>query len=122
MGKSKKEVSDAKPKTARSYRGTVVSDNAIISINIKWALQALALVAGLVYSYLQIENRIGELERRVELADTNIESIVLKMLDRWNKSDEISQRHREEMVRELNDLSDVMMEVKGSVSRINGKH
>jgi hypothetical protein len=43
------------------------------------------------------------------------------MLDRWNKSDEISQRHREEMVRELNDLSDVMMEVKGSVSRINGK-
>ena len=44
------------------------------------------------------------------------------MLDRWNKSDEISQRHREEMVRELNDLSDVMMEVKGSVSRINGKH
>jgi len=53
---------------------------------------------------------------------SNIESIVLKMLDRWNKSDEISQRHREEMVRELNDLSDVMMEVKGSVSRINGKH
>ena len=52
---------------------------------------------------------------------SNIESIVLKMLDRWNKSDEISQRHREEMVRELNDLSDVMMEVKGSVSRINGK-
>jgi len=43
------------------------------------------------------------------------------MLDRWNKSDEISQRHREEMVRELNDLSDVMMEVKGSLSRINGK-
>ena len=53
---------------------------------------------------------------------SNIEYIVLKMLDRWNKSDEVSQRHREEMVRELNDLSDVMMEVKGSVSRINGKH
>ena len=53
---------------------------------------------------------------------SNIESIVLKMLDIWNKSDEVSQRHREEMVRELNDLSDVMMEVKGSVSRINGKH
>ena len=53
---------------------------------------------------------------------SNIESIVLKMLDRWNKSDEVSQRHREEMVRELNDLTDVMMEVKGSVSRINGKH
>ena len=67
-----------KPKTARSYRGTLVSDNAIISINIKWALQALCLVAGLVYSYLQIENRIGELERRVELADTEIEELVNK--------------------------------------------
>ena len=53
---------------------------------------------------------------------SNIESIVLKMLDRWNKSDEVSQRHREEMVRELNDLSDVMIEVKGSESRNNAKH
>ena len=67
-----------KPKTARSYRGTLVSDNAIISINIKWALQALCLVAGLVYSYLQIENRIGELERRVELSDAEIAELVNK--------------------------------------------
>ena len=81
MGKSKKEVSDAKPKTARSYRGTLVSDNAIISINIKWALQAICLVAGLVYSYLQIENRIKELERRVELADTEIEELVSKHIE-----------------------------------------
>lgn len=52
----------------------------------------------------------------------NIESIVLKMLDRWNKSDETRDRRHEDMVKEVNDLSDVMMEVKGSVSRINGKH
>ena len=52
----------------------------------------------------------------------NIESILLKLLDRWNNSDSIRDRRHEEMVRELNDLSDVMMEVKGSVSRINGKH
>ena len=71
-------MSDGKPKTARSYRGTILSDNAIISINIKWAMQVLALVAGLVYSYLQVENRIKELERRVELADTNIEELVNK--------------------------------------------
>ena len=66
----------------------------------------------------QIRQAIAKSETKM----TNLESIVLKMLDRWNKSDEISQRHREEMVRELNDLSDVMMEVKGSVSRINGKN
>jgi uncharacterized coiled-coil protein SlyX len=71
-------MSEHKPKTARSYRGTILSDNAIISINIKWAFQVLTLVAGLVYSYLQIENRIAELERRVELSDTEIENLVNK--------------------------------------------
>ena len=83
----------SKPKTARSYRGTLVSDNAIISINIKWALQALALVAGLVYSYLQIENRIGELERRVELADTEIEELVNKHIE--NEEAKIAKMEKE---------------------------
>ena len=48
----------------------------------------------------------------------NVESIVLKMLDRWNKSDDISQRHREDIVRELNDVTDDLAYLKG---RINGK-
>ena len=84
-----------------------------------------------VYGYIKQGQRADEqaesleeltVENKGQSNDiSNIESIVLKMLDRWNKSDEVSQRHREEMVRELNDLSDVMMEVKGSVSRINGK-
>ena len=68
----------AKPKTARSYRATVVGDNTVVSINLKWAGQVLVLVAGLVYSYLQVENRIRELERRVELSDTNIEDLINK--------------------------------------------
>tara|TARA_Y100000310_G_scaffold205083_2_gene205378 strand:- start:1976 stop:2290 length:315 start_codon:yes stop_codon:yes gene_type:complete len=51
----------------------------------------------------------------------NVETIVIKFLDRWNRSDETRDRRHEDMVKELNDLSDVMMEVKGSVSRINGK-
>ena len=90
------------------------------------------VVALFVYGYIKQGQRADEqaealealkIENKWQSNDiSNIESIVLKMLDRWNKSDEISQRHREEMVRELNDLSDVMMEVKGSVSRINGKH
>ena len=90
------------------------------------------VIALFVYGYIKQGQRADEqaeslealkVENKGQSSDiSNIESIVLKMLDRWNKSDEISQRHREEMVRELNDLSDVMMEVKGSVSRINGKH
>ena len=67
-----------KPKTARSYRATVVGDNTVVSINLKWAGQVLVLVAGRVDSYLQFENRIGELERRVELSDTNINELVSK--------------------------------------------
>ena len=89
------------------------------------------VVALFVYGYIKQGHRADEqadaleqlkVENKGQSNDiSNIESIVLKMLDRWNKSDDISQRHREEIVRELNDLSDVMMEVKGSVSRINGK-
>ena len=52
---------------------------------------------------------------------SNIEGIILKFLDRWNSSDATRDRRHEDMVKEVNDLSDVMMEVKGQVSRINGK-
>ena len=74
-----------KPKTARSYRGTILSDNAIISINIKWAIQVLVLFSGLVYSYYQIIFRIGELERRVSVADTTITELVEKHIIEENK-------------------------------------
>ena len=56
--------------------------------------------------------------RRIEGTNENCESIILKMLDRWNKSDDISQRHREDIVRELNDVTDDLAYLKG---RINGK-
>ena len=65
----------------------------------------------------QIKIDISKCEKDVK----NIESIVLKFLDRWNKSDDTRDRRHEDMVGEINALSDVMMEVKGSVSRINGK-
>ena len=49
----------------------------------------------------------------------NVESIVLKLVDRWNRSDETSQRHREDIVKELNDVTDDLAYLKG---RINGKN
>ena len=54
-----------KPKTARSYRATVVGDNTVVSINLKWLGQMLVLVAGLVYGYYRIETRIGNLEQGI---------------------------------------------------------
>ena len=47
----------------------------------------------------------------------NVEGIVLKMLDRWNKSDDTALRHREDIVSELNDVTDDLNFLKG---RING--
>ena len=46
-----------------------------------------------------------------------IESICVKLIDRWNRSDEISQRHREDVIRDLNDVTDDISFLKG---RING--
>ena len=90
------------------------------------------VVALFVYGYIKQSKRADEQAEALEALKvenkgqsndiSNIESILLKLLDRWNNSDSIRDRRHEEMVRELNDLSDVMMEVKGSVSRINGKN
>jgi hypothetical protein len=66
------------PQTARSYKTGLVDDNLSIHLNIKWLIQLCIAVSGVVYGYLQITNRIGDLERRVELADTNIKELVQK--------------------------------------------
>jgi len=65
---------------------------------------------------LKIENK-GQSETL-----ENMEGMIIKLIARWNKSDEVRDRRHEKMVEELNDLSDILMEVKGNLSRINGKH
>tara|TARA_Y100001963_G_scaffold51430_1_gene71907 strand:- start:290 stop:589 length:300 start_codon:yes stop_codon:yes gene_type:complete len=67
-----------KPETARSYRGAVVDDNAIISINIKWLLQSAVVIAGLVYSYYSVIQRITELEKGMLDANKTITELVEK--------------------------------------------
>ena len=49
---------------------------------------------------------------------SEIEQISIKLIDRWNRSDEISLRHREDIVKELNDVTDDLSYIKG---RMNGK-
>ena len=61
-----------------------------------------------------IRVHIGKIEGKCN----NIEGIVIKLIERWNKSDEIGQRHREDIVKELNDVTDDLAYLKG---RINGK-
>ena len=69
------------PQTARSYKTGLVDDNLSIHLNIKWLIQLCIAVSSIVYGYLQITNRITELERRVELSDTNIEELVNKHIE-----------------------------------------
>ena len=63
---------------------------------------------------LMIENK-GQSETM-----ENMEGMIIKLIERWNRSDETRDRRHENMLKEMNDISDVLMEVKGSVSRING--
>ena len=67
-----------KPKTARSYRATVVGDNTVVSTNLKWLGQMLVLVASLVYGYYRIETRITDLERGVGIANEEIQNLISK--------------------------------------------
>ena len=67
-----------KPDTARSYRATVLDDNAIISINIKWLAQIGVLIGMLVYGYWQIEERIRRLENSVTTQTEQIGSLLDK--------------------------------------------
>ena len=61
---------------------------------------------------LKVENR-GQSETL-----ENTEGMIIKLIERWNKSDDISLRHREDMIREMGDLSEKISYLSG---RINGK-
>ena len=74
-----------KPKTYRSYGMAKIDDNFRISLNIKWLGQIIFGVTLIVLGYLRIENRIADLERRVELSDTNIEELVSKHMVKEEK-------------------------------------
>ena len=67
-----------KPNTARSYRATVLDDNAIVSINLKWLGQIAILIGMLVYGYWQIETRIRKLEDKMVDANQQIGNLLDK--------------------------------------------
>jgi len=98
-----------KPDTARSYRTTILDDNAIVSINLKWLAQGLVLVAGLVYGYLQIEGRIKALENKVATADEQIENLLSKHIaEEKIEREELAQKvafYEKELKLNLNPMS-----------------
>ena len=82
------------PKTARSYNSTIIDDNAVISLNLKWLGQLLVLVGMLVYGYWRIESRLGQLEKEMLAADDKIGNL----LDKHMVEEKIQRTQLEEKV------------------------
>ncbi len=65
---------------------------------------------------LKIENK-GQSETL-----ENMEGMVIKLIARWNQSDDKLDRKFDSLKKEINDLDNQVSEIKGSLSRVNGKH
>ena len=64
---------------------------------------------------LKIENK-GQSETL-----ENMEGMIIKLIGRWNQSDDKLDRKFDALNKELNDLDNQVSEIKGSMSRMNGK-
>ena len=79
-----------------------IDDNFRISLNIKWLGQIIVGVALIVLGYLRIENRLAELERRMELADNRILELVEQNQIEEQKTREAMEERISFFERELN--------------------
>ena len=52
----------------------------------------------------------------------NMEGMVIKLINRWNQSDDKLDRKFDSITKEINDLDNQVSEIKGIISRLNGKH
>ena len=82
----------------------------VYSMNKKGLAQADAL------QDLKTENR-GQSETL-----ENMESMTIKLISRWNQSDDKLDRKFDALNKEINDLDNQVSEIKGVISRLNGKN
>ena len=52
----------------------------------------------------------------------NMQGMVITLINRWNQSDDKLDRKFDAITKEINDLDNQVSELKGSMSRINGRH
>ena len=65
---------------------------------------------------LKVENR-GQSETL-----ENMEGMIIKLINRWNQSDDKLDRKFDAMTSSINDLDNQVSRIDGSLSRSNGKH
>ena len=51
----------------------------------------------------------------------NMEGMIIKLINRWNQSDDKLDRKFDSITKEINDLDNQVSEIKGVISRLNGK-
>ena len=52
----------------------------------------------------------------------NMEGMIIKLIGRWNASDDKLDRKFDALTKEINDLDNQVSRIDGSLSRINGNH
>ena len=94
---------------------------------------ALALVVGaFFYWYFKQSQRADEQAVSLQGLKTenrgqsetleNMEGMIIKLINRWNQSDDKLDRKFDSMTKEINDLDNQVSEIKGVISRLNGKN
>ena len=113
MGKAEKEIMDFMAIYGEAGMIGVVGAMfvyLVVSLSNKSAQQQETL------ENLKIENK-GQSETL-----ENMEGMIIKLITRWNQSDDKLDRKFDGMTKEINDMDNQLSEIKGSVSRINGRH
>ena len=85
-----------------------------------------------VYLVIQMSNKAASQQETLEnlkvenkgQSETleNMEGMIIKLISRWNSSDDKLDRKFDAITKEINDLDNQVSELKGSMSRINGRH
>ena len=94
---------------------------------------ALALVVGaFFYGYFKQSQRADEQAESLQGLKTenrgqsetleNMEGMIIKLIGRWNQSDDKLDRKFDSITKEINDLDNQVSEIKGVISRLNGKN
>ena len=88
-----------------------------------------ALFVFMVYSMNKRGNEQADALKKLEIENKgqsetleNTEGMIIKLINRWNQSDDKLDRKFDNMTKEINDLDNQVSEIKGSLSRVNGKH
>ena len=88
-----------------------------------------AMFMFMVYSMNKRGNEQGEALQNLKIENKgqsetleNMEGMIIKLINRWNQSDDKLDRKFDSITKEINDLDNQVSEIKGSLSRVNGKH